>query len=294
MQMGRTGPCVGWLGVAASIGCGRMGRHLEGEMADQKVPRDGSILGTRRALLTAAAGSAAALVATAAMPLTAVAADPDDVVKGTDNATTATTSVTNSGPGSTALSGAATGSGAGYGVLGTSTGGGGVVGWSVSPPDGGFSAELTAYTGVFGSAPAYPSADAMAAGVWGDSPDIGVFGSGGSGVIGYGYVGVEGDANDGAGSVGVWAWAPTTSQLALKVTGKVQLSRSGRQSMAKGKSSYTKSLAGVTTSSKVFAVLATSESGRWVRAVVPAAGKFTIYLNTKLTSSAVVSWFVLD
>ena len=51
---------------------------------------------------------------------------------------------------------------------------------------------------------------------------------------------------------------------------------------------------GVTTTSKVFAVLATGEPGRWVRSVVPAAGKFTIYLDTSLTSSVVVSWSVLD
>ena len=50
----------------------------------------------------------------------------------------------------------------------------------------------------------------------------------------------------------------------------------------------------MTTSSKVFAVLATAESGRWVRAVVPAAGKFTVYLNTTLASRATVAWFVLD
>ena len=131
-------------------------------------------------------------------------------------------------------------------------------------------------------------------GVWGDSPDIGVYGSGGLGVLGYGGVGVEGDANSASGSVGVWAWAPTTSQVALKVTGKVSLSRSGRHAMASGTSSKAVSLTGVTTTSKVFAVLSTSESGRYVRAVVPAAGKFTIYLNTALTSSAVVSWFVLD
>jgi hypothetical protein len=64
--------------------------------------------------------------------------------------------------------------------------------------------------------------------------------------------------------------------------------------MASGAKAKAVSLAGVTATSKVFAVLATSESGRWVRAVVPAAGKFSIYLNTTLTSSAVVSWFVLD
>jgi len=85
-----------------------------------------------------------------------------------------------------------------------------------------------------------------------------------------------------------------TRPAALKVTGKVALSRSGRKAMSSGSSSALIYLEGVTTGSKVFAVLATSESGRWVRAVVPAAGRFRIYLNTTLSSSAVVSWFVLD
>jgi len=251
--------------------------------------------GSRRALLAAAAGAAGALAAGAAMPLGAAAADPNDVVKEVNNTTTRHTTITNSGAGSNAFWGRATGTGAGYGVLGTSAGGGGLVGWSVSPPDPAwFVPAYTAYTGVFGSAPSHPDPDIAATGVWGDSQDIGVYGSGGNGVVGYGGVGVEGDANTLAGSIGVWAWAPTNSQVALKVTGKVIFSRSGRHAMSSGASSKAVTLAGVTATSKVFAVLSTSESGRWVRAVVPAAGKFTIYLNTTLTSSAVVSWFVLD
>lgn len=165
----------------------------------------------------------------------------------------------------------------------------------MSPPDPSwFVPAYTGYTGVFGSAPSLPDPAIAATGVWGDSPDIGVFGSGGSGVVGFGFVGVEGDANSNPGSVGVWAWAPTNSQIALKVTGKVQFSRSGRQAMSSGKSNVVKSVAGITATSKIFAVLATSEPGRYVRAVFPAAGKFTVYLNTTLTSSAVVSWFILD
>ena len=147
---------------------------------------------------------------------------------------------------------------------------------------------------MFGYAPHSIVDGTVATGVWGDSPDIGVFGSGGLGVNGYGAVGVEGDANSNAGSIGVWAWTPSASQIALKVTGRVSLSMSGRLTMSTGTASKAVTLAGVTATSKVFAVLATSETGRWVRAVVPAAGKFTVYLNTTLTSSAVVSWFVLD
>ena len=44
----------------------------------------------------------------------------------------------------------------------------------------------------------------------------------------------------------------------------------------------------------VFAVLASNRVGVYVRAVVPAAGKFTIYLNSKVTANSAVSWFVLD
>jgi hypothetical protein len=254
--------------------------------ADELKPR------SRRALLAAAAGAAGALAANAAMPLTAAALDPDDVVLGIENYTGYTTGITNGTPDSNAFLTRATGRG--IGVLGTSTGGGGVVGWSISPPGSWWTNEDAAYTGVFGSAPTDPRTGYLATGVWGDSPDIGVFGSGGYGVYGYGGVGVSGDANSLTGSIGVWAWAPTTAQVALKVTGKVSLSRSGRQTMTSGTSSRSVTLAGVTSSSKVFAVLATGEPGRWVRSVIPYSGKFTIYLNTKLASSAVVSWFVLD
>ncbi len=253
----------------------------------------GSTPRSRRALLTAAAGAAGAIVASAALPLGVAAHDADDIQAGTDNPTSAQTTVTNSAADGTALAGHATAAGVGYGIEGTSAGAAGVFAWSVDAPDPGwFTPDLTAYTGVFGSAPASPSG--IGTGVWGDSDDFGVYGSGGTGVLGFGGVGVEGDANTQPNSIGVLAVAPSTSQWALKVTGKVSLSRSGRTAMSSRTSYKTITLTGVTSSSKVFAVLATSESGRWVRAVVPSTNKFTVYLNTTLTSSAVVSWFVLD
>jgi hypothetical protein len=269
-------------------------------------------LRTRRALLAAAAGSAVAVVASAALPL-GVAAAATNVQTETDNLSAANTTITDSGADSTAFGGNATGTGAGYGLEGTSLGAGGVVGWSVSAPTSywvnpPFDPAFTKYTGVFGSTPsAIADTGFSGTGVWGDSEDIGVYGSGSIGVNGYGGYGVEGDANDtpgsigvrgvsgsNAGSTGVRADARTTAQYALKVSGKVNFSRSGRKSMSSGHSTLTIYLAGVTTGSKVFAVLATSESGRYVRAVVPASGSFKVYLNTTLTSSAVVAWFVLD
>ena len=53
-------------------------------------------------------------------------------------------------------------------------------------------------------------------------------------------------------------------------------------------------MAGVTTSSKVFAVLHSNRSGRYVRAVVVATGRFRIYLNASVSSTTSVAWFVLD
>jgi hypothetical protein len=272
---------------------GGIDRHLGGNRhmsTEPLAPR------TRRALLAAAAGAGAALAASAAAPAAMLAADPNDVVKGVDNATTATTSVTNSGGDSTAFAGHATGTGTGYGVLGTSSGGAGVVGFSITTPDWDppFDPSIVTYTGVFGFAPPGDQATTFGAGVWGDSQNIGVYGSGGTGVYGYGGIGVVGEANSLANSVGVLGYAPSTSQWALVANGKVSFSRSGRKAVSSGKANVVVNLSGVKSSSLVFAVLATSESGRWVRAVVPASGKFTVYFNTSLNSSASVSWFVLD
>ena len=258
--------------------------------SDHDAPR------SRRALLAAAAGSVAAVAASAALPL-GVAAVTTPVDIEVDNPATQDTSITDSGAGSTAFAGHATGSGAGFGLLGTAAGASGVVGWSVDAPTSywpTFDPSFTKWTGIFGSAPSATDPGFTGSGVWGDSPDIGVYGTGGTGVLGFGAVGVEGDANDNAGSIGVWAWAPTTSQIALKITGKVSFSRSGRTTISAHHSTKAVSLAGVTSSSRVFAVLASNRGGRYVRAVVPASGKFTIYLNTTVTSSTVVTWFVLE
>jgi hypothetical protein len=246
---------------------------------------------SRRALLAAAAGGAAALAASAALPLVAAAHDADDLQANVDNPTTDTTSVTTSPDDKTALAGAA--KNFGFGVQGSSTLAAGVLGWSVTPPDPTWFVDgITAYTGVFGSAPAGDGVSTFGSGVWGDSDDSGVYGTGSIGVLGYGGVGVEGDAF-GAGGIGVYAFGDPT-QTALQVNGKVKFSRSGRSTIGSGKTSITVTLAGVSTGSRIFAVLHSNKSGRWVRAVVPTTNKFTIYLNTKVTSATYVAWFVIN
>jgi hypothetical protein len=260
---------------------------------------DSSAPRSRRALLAAAAGSVAAVAASAALPL-GVAASPANLMSETDNLSSANTAIINNSSASgdgTAFTGSATGTSAGFGLEGTSITGAGVSGWSSAPPTSYWPEFVPAdatYTGVFGTAPANPDPDFLASGVWGDSPDAGVIGSGGYGVYGIGGVGVVGSANTLPGSVGVQAYAQTTAQTALKVSGKVSFSRSGRTNIATGQSQLTINLGGVAANSRVFAVLASNRTGRYVRAVVPAANKFTIYLNTTVTSTTVVTWFVLD
>ena len=217
------------------------------------------------------------------------AADPDDVVKGVDNATTATTSITNSTEDSTAVAGAALGTG--FGVQGSSTGGAGLFGWSVEGPGEGFEPGITAYTGVFGGAPADPITG-FATGVWGDSGDIGVLGTGAAGVYGYGNNGVIGE---GAGTgAAILAVASSPTGLGLEVQGKLKFSRSGRATLGAGKSSVKVTLAGTTTSSRVFAVLHSNRTGRWVQSVVPTTGYFTIYLNGTVSASTYIAWFVIN
>ena len=256
---------------------------------------------SRRALLTGAAATAAALAASAALPLGVSAHDPDDVAIGVDNATTATTSVTNSADGSTALAGAQTGTstttgvGFGYGVQGSSVTAAGVVGWSVNPPVVDwpeFVPDFTAYTGVFGTAPEGDGVTTFGSGVWGDSPNIGVYGSGGAGVYGFGGNGVVGE---GAGTgAGVLAIASAATNVGLEVQGKVKFSRSGRATLGAGKSSIKVTLAGTTSSSRVFAVLHTNRTGRWVQSVVPTTGSFTIYLNGTVPGSTYIAWWVIN
>ena len=251
---------------------------------------------SRRAVLAAAAGAAGAIAATAIRPIGAAAADPNDVVMGVDNPTTATTSVTDSGADSTGLCRTCDRHGLRVRRRSHERRRCGPVRWGATARTGDrpSSRRVTSHTGVFGFSAAGDGVTTYGLGVWGDSPDTGVYGTGTYGVEGYGGVGVAGYANGLSGTIGVYAWSPNTTATALRVDGKVRFSRSGRKAMSSGHSSVAVTLAGTTSTSKVFAVLATSESGRYVRAVVPASGKFTVYLNTTLTSSAVVSWFVLD
>jgi len=256
---------------------------------------DPNALRSRRAILAAAAGSAAAVAASAALPL-GVAAAPVNMQTEQDNPTGATTSitytdptpltpadvafaVTTNGPDAAAIMATNTDTGAAAIVAGIGD-------QTLAQTD-------TSFTGTYAFAPTNPTAGFVSAGVWGDSEDWGVYGSGGVGVFGDGFFGVVGRAQDGGGA-GVTAIGFTDNTVALDVQGKVKFSRSSRVSIGTGKSSVKVTKAGVTSSSRIFAVLASNRSGRYVRAVVPTTGSFTIYLNTTLTSAAFVNYFIIN
>jgi hypothetical protein len=251
-------------------------------MPDDPTPR------SRRALLAAAAGGAAALAAQAALPLTTMAADPNDVVLGGANASTAPTSIANSTDGSNGF--AVTSVGLGIGVSGSSTGTAGVRGVSIDGT-GSATADVTAYTGVYGWSPAFPDTSGVGTGVWGDSEDFGVYGSGSVGVYGWGGVVAESASTSNPALI---AYGATSSSPALQVNGKMKFNRAGRKTISAGKSSLVVTMAGVTTTSKILAVLNSNRSGRYVRAVVAGSGKFTIYLNSSVSSSTYVAYFVYD
>ena len=126
-------------------------------MPDDSTPR------SRRALLAAAAGGAAALAAHAALPLTAIAADPNDVVLGIENHSTARTAIlrdddtagaigfTVNAFGSESIGSESFGQGIGIRAGGSTAAG--TYAFSLSNADAASIAE-TAFTGVYGWSPA--------------------------------------------------------------------------------------------------------------------------------------------
>jgi len=246
--------------------------------SDPNAPR------SRRALLTAAAGGAAAVAATAAMPLTALAANGDAVLVGDAHTGTTETSIT------TTSADPVNAPQVSFKAHAVNADAAGLLGSAGDETNIG--TDFTAFTGVYGWSETANSDEIFATGVWGDSDDVGVYGTGVIGAWGDGLIGVRGTG--GSGGVGVHAVGATPTDVGLAVSGKVTFSRSNKSTIGAGKSSLKVNLAGVTSSSRVFAVLHSNRSGRYVRAVVPTTGSFTIYLNTAVTSATYVAWFVLN
>jgi hypothetical protein len=135
-----------------------------------------------------------------------------------------------------------------------------------------------------------PESGFSAAGVWGESDDIGVIGSSSNiGVLGVGGAGIIGisAATDG---FGVLAEQGAEDALALGVAGRAVFTRSGKATVGAGNKSKTVNLGDCTPETIIIAVLANNRAGRYVRAAVPSTGSFKIYLNQTVSSSTKVSW----
>ena len=289
---------------------------------------------SRRAVLAAAIGGAAAAATAGLIRPEGVRADSSPLMTEVDNPTGPTTSIS-SGYSSVddvafqvSIADLATGirgiSPSGVGVKGENTAGGaGVLGTSSNGATGvaGFSGDPANYPGVgdqagvfgYGTAPA-GNPDALNEGVLGIGNAVGVWGAAAIGVVGQGAPGVFG-FGDGLGPPGQYATglygysgdnppsppnnvgvfaAAGATGTALQVVGKVRFDRAGKATIKKGQSKYKKTLAGATTSSQIFAVLRTYRSGTHVAAVVPHTGYFYVYLNKALTADTDVSYFVVN
>lgn len=262
---------------------------------------DETKLRSRRSVLAAAAAGAAAAAAATIAPKN-VAAASTAVMTEVDNPATATTSISKSTSGSAAF---VANSVAANSIQGSSDNSIGLVGASADTSNPASNtrnagvagvagstnsiADNIGLTGVYGYSDASPAEGFVGAGVWGDSPDIGVVGTGATGVQGIGVWGVQG-YSDTSGGIAVYAQSANSAARALRVEGRAEFTRSGRTTIAAGASSKKVSLFGCTASTLVLAVLAQSRSGRYVRAVVPTSGSFTIYLNTSVSSSTSVTW----
>ncbi len=189
---------------------------------------------TRRAVIGAALGGAAAVAATSlAGPLSARAATGDSALLGKANQADAPTGFENTTAGETEISVVATHAGAGAGVQGSSVTGTGLRGISsdeTPTPDPSIPSHKTGVFGAAGDASGasantdetgvygYADLSAYSTGIWGDSSvgsgvygsgSTGVFGDGDWGVYGTGSTGVIGDA--GASGVGVYGYTGNNS-----------------------------------------------------------------------------------
>jgi hypothetical protein len=230
-----------------------------------------------------------------------------------------------SGRSATGIGTQGVGTGTGVGLKGTSNAGNGARGESVdnTPSDFLSASNKTGVIGTAGDASGlssntdeigvlgYCDVSSHSTGVLGVSTaGVGAFGLGAIGVIGFGTWGVLGDVdtasigvygNTGVDpapavttGIGVLARAQATTQVALRVLGKTQFSRSARTSIAAGASSKKVTMTGVTTSSYIIATLQTNRAGVYVQSVVPATGYFTIHLNKTVSATTYVGYLVIN
>ncbi len=262
---------------------------------------------SRRALLTAAAATAAAAAATVIAPAAVLAHDAEDVQKGTDNPTTAVTSITQGTADTNAFE--ANGMGIGVGLVGTTdaTTNAGIVGtagdtsqsiYEQKPFDidagvYGYASQTDVSSGVVAEGPTgiYATGDWA---VYADGNTVGVYAGSYSGTTALHAHTGNGLPPTPATGTAIYATVSSATQVGIRANGRVVFpNRSGRVVFAAGATSKAVAVPGASATNMAFAVVNTNVAGLYVRAVVPAGGKITIYLSKGASSGTAVSWFVL-
>jgi hypothetical protein len=215
---------------------------------------------TRRSLLAAAAAGAAGIAASRlAVPPLASAADGNPLLIGTANTATSTTSLTCSTAAQTGLQIGTTGDATAFAASGQM----GVFahGSAVSTP--GSIVGMYARVDFAGNGPAIVANHAASVDVL-------------------------------PVNTAIFAAVSSTAHHGIHAMGGVKFpDRSNRATIKAGKSSVTVTVPGTTSANFAIATLGANRSGRWVRAVVCASGKITIYLNSSVASATLVTWLVL-
>jgi hypothetical protein len=120
----------------------------------------------------------------------------------------------------------------------------------------------------------------------------------GSGAITAGSVSVyaagAGPGVIGSCATGVGVLAESAEGTALRVSGKLELSRSGLASVPKGAKTATVQLPGVASSTLVLATVQGSSGKVAVANVIPSAGEFTVNLTAVAKGPLNVAWIVVD
>jgi hypothetical protein len=103
------------------------------------------------------------------------------------------------------------------------------------------------------------------------------------------FAGADGEGPAGTGVV-------ATGATALSVQGLAVFSRSGKLTIAAGKTSATMTGVALTSASLVLATPQNDVSGAAVRSAVPnvAAGSFTVHLVKAVSHKVTVGWFVVN
>jgi hypothetical protein len=98
----------------------------------------------------------------------------------------------------------------------------------------------------------------------------------------------------GSSATGIGVLAESTEGTALRVSGKLELSRSGQASVPAGAEAATVQLSGVTSASLVIATAQGPSGAVAVANVTPAEGSFTINLTAEAAAALKVAWIVVD